>query len=238
MQLLTADKQELLEAQGFDIAELTGFDQHSLPFFAHRPLGDKKSGDVVLNVRVGNPASLDEAEATYLARKAFHGMYPWQPGSECMKHSFVTVKVANDGGAAEQSKQAQGCRWCRKKEPVSGRIKESEEAGPGLSLRMLDESAMGELERGVMTFAISVELLHLLVRPALLRLRRALLISLTDFRCHGLLLVTEIYLNLFKHLPADPVLDAKPLSHDLAFARLDTYGLRRIGLEFVGLLEM
>ncbi len=133
MQLLTADKQDLLEAQGFEIAELTGFDQHSLPLFAHRPLGDKRPGDVVLNVRVGNPESLDDAEATYLARKAFHGMYPWQPGTECLKRSFVTVTVADGGGAAKESEKAKGCRWCRKTGSSRARSKRPKRPGaPGM----------------------------------------------------------------------------------------------------------
>ncbi len=114
MQLLTTDKQEILEAQGFEIAELTGFDRHSLPLYAHKPMADKKPGDVVLHARVGNPESLDDGEATYLARKAFHGMFPWLPGAECIKRTFVDVNVPGGGDSIEQSVQAKGCRWCRK----------------------------------------------------------------------------------------------------------------------------
>lgn len=114
MQFLTANNQELLEAQGFEIAELTGFDRHSVPLYAHRPLSDKNSGDVVLHARVGNPDSLDDGEATYLARKVFHGMFPWLPGAECNKRTFVEVNVVGSGSSVEQSVQAKGCRWCRK----------------------------------------------------------------------------------------------------------------------------
>lgn len=126
MQLLTSGKQDMLEAQGFEIAELTGFDRHSIPLYAHHPLGDKKPGDVVLHVRVGNPESLDDGEANYLARKAFHGMFPWLPGAECIKRSFVTMNVVGGSGSTEQSAKAKGCRWCRdgkQAQPTQGKKK-------------------------------------------------------------------------------------------------------------------
>ncbi len=117
MQLLTADKVDLLEAQGFEIAELAGFEHHTLPLYAHRPISDKKPGDVVLRARVGNPESLDDGEAAYLARKAFHGMFPWLPGAECIRRTFVDVTIGGNGLAdskeVEQSTRAKGCRWCR-----------------------------------------------------------------------------------------------------------------------------
>lgn len=128
MRLLTADNQDLLEARGFEISELTGFEQHSLPLYAHRPMADKKPGDVVLNARVCNPESLDDGEATYLARKAFHGMFPWLPGAECTKRTFVEITVTGDGGAVEQSSQAKGCQWCRKRKRGKRRVARSSES--------------------------------------------------------------------------------------------------------------
>ena len=114
MQNLTTDRQDLLEANGFQIAELTGFDSHSLALYAHRAMADKKPGDVVLNARVGNPESLDDGEATYLARKAFHGLFPWLPGKDCMKRTFVEVSIGSDGRKIESGARANGSKWCRK----------------------------------------------------------------------------------------------------------------------------
>ncbi len=131
MQLLATDKQDLLEAQGFEIAEFTGFDQHSLPLYAHRELGDKKPGDVVMRVRVGNPESLDDGEATYLARKAFHGMFPWQPGAECSRRTFVEVKFSETGEAIREEGQAKGCRWCRKSKAAGKRGSRAAPKGAG-----------------------------------------------------------------------------------------------------------
>ncbi len=121
MQLLTAEKQDLLEAQGFEIAELTGFEQHTLPLYAHRELGDKRPGDVILQVRVGHPDSLDDGEATYLARKAFHGMFPWLPGPDCLKRTFVTVDPDRANDSSSQDKPVKGCSWCRSKRRSGGK---------------------------------------------------------------------------------------------------------------------
>lgn len=119
MQLLTSKNVELLEAQGFEIAELTGFDDHSIPLYTHRPAGDKQPGDIVVRARVGNPDALDDGEATYLARKAFHGMFPWLPGEDCVKRSFFDVTVTGTGlsGGDSQTRRTEtvkGCKWCRK----------------------------------------------------------------------------------------------------------------------------
>ena len=111
LQALNNENAHALEARGFEISEMTGFDDHSIPLFAHRDMGDKKIGDVVLKARVGNPDSLDNAEAVYLARKAHHGMFPWLPGEECMQRTFREFDGAE--GATDQSVPAKGCRWCR-----------------------------------------------------------------------------------------------------------------------------
>ncbi len=117
MQLLTSDNRDRLEAQGFEIAELTGFEDHSLPLYAHRPLADKKAGDVVVRARVGNPKALDDGEAAYLARKAFHGLFPWLPGADCIKRTFFDVTVSatasNDNARIRRTEPAKGCKWCR-----------------------------------------------------------------------------------------------------------------------------
>ncbi len=117
MQILSSGNRDLLEARGFEIAELTGFESNSLPLYTHRLLGDKKPGDVVLRARVGNPESLDDSEASYLARKAFHGMFPWMPGEDCVKRTFLDVTINRNGTAGDnqvqQSEPTKGCRWCR-----------------------------------------------------------------------------------------------------------------------------
>lgn len=117
MQLLTLDNRERLEAQGFDIAELTGFDDHSVPLYAHRPMADKKPGDVVVRARVGNPDALGDGEAVYLARKAFHGLFPWLPGADCVKRTFFDLTISENAGSegprVQRSKSTNGCKWCR-----------------------------------------------------------------------------------------------------------------------------
>ncbi len=116
MQLLRDENQRVLEAQGFGIAELTGFEDHSIPLYAHHSTGDKAPGDVVLRARVSNPDALDDGEASYLARKAFHGMFPWQPGAECMRREFVDVQISRKDSSVTESPRVAGCRWCRKGE--------------------------------------------------------------------------------------------------------------------------
>lgn len=117
-QQLTSSNRELLEAQGFEVAELTGFDQHFLPLYTHRRLNDKQPGDIVLRARVGNPDSLDDGEASYLARKAYHGLFPWPPGNECTRRTFFDVTVtggpAGGGGRVVKGAKGNGCKWCRR----------------------------------------------------------------------------------------------------------------------------
>lgn len=111
---LSSDNRDRLEAQGFEIAELKGFDDHRLPLYTHKETTDKKPGDVVLNARVGNPGSLDDGEATYLARKAFHGLFPWLPGADCMSHQFQDISIPRENGKkVERSEPVMGCKWCR-----------------------------------------------------------------------------------------------------------------------------
>lgn len=118
MILLNPVNREQLEARGFDIAEMTGFNDHWLPLYTHRQIADKQPGDVVVRARVGNPQSLDDGEASYLARKAFHGLFPWTPGAECMKRTFANIgpgTVSRDGAA-------RGCRWCQQREANRGSL--------------------------------------------------------------------------------------------------------------------
>lgn len=131
-QQMNDGNRELLEAKGFEISEMTGFESHNLPLFAHRHIGDKHAGDVVLNARIGDPSSLDDAEATYLARKAFHGLFPWQPGKECLERRFVEIAFVRESASSVQQKSGEasfGCRWCRKEftEPGSPQVAPDEQ---------------------------------------------------------------------------------------------------------------
>lgn len=145
MQLLSSANMEQLEAQGFGISELTGFDDHSMPLFTHRPIGDKQPGDVVVRARIGNPDALDDGEATYLARKAFHGLFPWLPGAECVKRSFFDVTIPNAvtaGGTGQpnRSEKAFGCKWCRKSKPTKTRKRRGSTAKSASDLTPSNES--------------------------------------------------------------------------------------------------
>lgn len=111
---LSSDNRDRLEAQGFEIAELKGFADHRVPLYTHKATSDKKPGDVILNARVGNPGSLDDGEATYLARKAFHGLFPWLPGADCMARQFQDISIPRENGKkVERGEPTMGCKWCR-----------------------------------------------------------------------------------------------------------------------------
>jgi hypothetical protein len=115
---LSSENAAWLDAQGYEIAELKGFDDHRLPLYTHRAVSDKQPGDVVIRARVGNPAALDDGEAVYLARKASYGFFPWRPGDECMQRRFQDVSYTRNGIGStkvERGESLMGCRWCRER---------------------------------------------------------------------------------------------------------------------------
>ena len=116
-----AEHRDSLGRQGFAISSWIGFDTHMVPFYTHHDVADKKRGDVVFKARVGNPKTLNSGEATYFARKAAQGYFPWQPGADCLARTFRNIEIRKRPlGGTERIESApyKGCRWCRE-QPVS-----------------------------------------------------------------------------------------------------------------------
>jgi len=118
-----------LESQGYTM-ERIGFEDHWIPMYAHHPVSDKKVGDVVFRARVGNPKTLNNAEANYLARKAAQGFFTWLPGQDCLSRKFqdATFQRRAGGGSTKMLGEVyQGCKWCREREqPASSPTSERE----------------------------------------------------------------------------------------------------------------
>lgn len=114
---LDIQNQAALRGQGYAITEWIGFQTHMVPMYAHHAVADKKVGDIVFTARVGNPKTLNNAEANYFARKGAQGYFPWLPGADCRKRVFkYQVYTPRPGGGSqlsETSKPEQGCKWCR-----------------------------------------------------------------------------------------------------------------------------
>ena len=134
---LSSENTAWLDAQGYGIAELKGFDDRYVPLYTHRAVSDKQPGDIVLRARVGNPEALDNGEAVYLARKAAYGFFPWQPGDECLKRRFQDVSYRRDGAGmtqVERGETVMGCRWCRER-AETGQPKTPRRSSPSASGR-------------------------------------------------------------------------------------------------------
>lgn len=108
---VSTSNRALLAAQGYGM-ELRGFSDHFISMYAHKKVGDKRIGDVAFKTRVGNLKSLDDGEATYMARKGAQGFFPWTPGEECMKRRFQSVTVTR-GNTIIRQEPEMGCKWCR-----------------------------------------------------------------------------------------------------------------------------
>jgi len=116
-----AENQVELSRQGYSIHQWIGFDDHMIPLYTHRPVSDKKTGDVVFKVRVGDPRTLNNGEATYLAKKAAQGFFIWKPGEECMKRTFKNIEFKKRplGGMEKiEHEPTHGCAWCRSESPL------------------------------------------------------------------------------------------------------------------------
>lgn len=112
------DNLTALSRQGYSINEWIGFNEHFVPVYAHHPVSDKKVGDVVFKVRIGDPRTLNAGEMTYLARKAAQGYYTWQPGDECLRRTFKNVEFKKRpmGGVERiEHEPTKGCPWCRER---------------------------------------------------------------------------------------------------------------------------
>jgi len=115
---VNTDNQVELSRQGYAINEWYGFDDHWIPIYAHHPVSDKKVGDVVFKVRVGDPRTLNNGEANYIARKAAQGYFAWKPGDECLKRTFKNVEFKRRplGGVERiEHESTKGCQWCRER---------------------------------------------------------------------------------------------------------------------------
>ena len=111
---LTAANRASLAGAGYAVTTF-GLESHWIPLYTHKPLTDKKRGDVAFKARVGNPKTLNDGEAYYLARKAAQGFFPWLPG-ECLTHKFTNVEYVKDklgGTRVVRHEPTMGCKWCR-----------------------------------------------------------------------------------------------------------------------------
>lgn len=117
-----------LERMGYAITAWYGFDDHWQPLYTHKDVSDKKRGDVITKVRFGSPKVINDAEASYLARKGSQGLFLWKPGEECLKHEFRNVTVTKDARGqrvVNRSEIFKGCDHCRAYEAAL--VKEKEE---------------------------------------------------------------------------------------------------------------
>lgn len=115
---ITADNRTSLAAAGYGITSF-GFEDHWIPLFTHKDLTDKKRGEVAFKARIGNPKTLNNGEAFYLAKKAAQGFFPWGP-DECLTHKFTNVQYVKDklgGTRVIRSEPTMGCQWCRATKP-------------------------------------------------------------------------------------------------------------------------
>jgi len=110
------ENQIALSREGFAISSWVGFNEHMIPLYTHRDISDKKVGDIFMRARVGDPRTLNNGEAVYLAKKATLGFFPWKPGEDCLKREFKVIEVKRRplGGAETIKHEPQmGCKWCR-----------------------------------------------------------------------------------------------------------------------------
>ncbi len=105
---LHIDKKVVLQKFGFSPVMtrdyglmLDGFDDHLLKLLCHT--GNPSQMESI-NMRIGNPVQIDNAEADYLVRKMMAGYYPWTV-DECLDHVF-------EGRAGNK---VNGCKWCRER---------------------------------------------------------------------------------------------------------------------------
>lgn len=113
---------DALARQGYAISQWIGFADHWIPFYAHHPVSDKQVGDIVWRLRVGNPKTLNNAEANTVAKQAANGYFMWKPGEECMSHTFKDIILKKRPGGGEERSVGEpykGCRWCRERSTSS-----------------------------------------------------------------------------------------------------------------------
>ena len=119
---IAADNANELSRQGYAISQWIGFDVHEIPLYTHHADGGMALGEVAFNMRVGNPKSLNNMEANFLARKGAKGYFLWKPGSDCLARTFksFTFKPRPLGGTERiDAEPVKGCQWCREKETTN-----------------------------------------------------------------------------------------------------------------------
>ena len=107
---------ESLSRQGYATTGWVGFGVHDIPLYAHHPVSDKKVGDVVSTMRVGDPRTLNNAEAVHLSRQAAYGYFMFKPGADCLGRDFKNIELRKrPGGGVEKIEHPsqKGCAWCR-----------------------------------------------------------------------------------------------------------------------------
>lgn len=116
---IAQDNAHELSRQGYAISEWIGFDVHEIPLYTHHAGTGVVLGDVVFKMRVGNPKSLNNMEANFLARKGAKGYFLWKPGPDCMARTFkdFEFKPRPLGGVERIEHEAhKGCCWCRERQ--------------------------------------------------------------------------------------------------------------------------
>ena len=118
MTILAVDQghAESLSRQGYATTGWVGFGVHDIPLYAHHPVSDKKVGDVVSTMRVGDPRTLNNAEAVHLSRQAAYGYFMFKPDADCLKRDFKNIEFRKrPGGGVEkiEGPSQKGCAWCR-----------------------------------------------------------------------------------------------------------------------------
>ena len=118
MTILAVDQghAESLSRQGYATTGWVGFGVHDIPLYAHHPVSDKKVGDVVSTMRVGDPRTLNNAEAVHLSRQAAYGYFMFKPGADCLGRDFKNIELRpRPGGGVEKIEHPpqKGCVWCR-----------------------------------------------------------------------------------------------------------------------------
>lgn len=115
---IASDNANELSRQGYAITQWIGFDVHEIPLYTHHADGGMALGDVAFKMRVGNPKSLNNMEANFLARKAAKGYFLWKPGPDCIARTFksFTFKPRPLGGTERiDAEPTKGCQWCRER---------------------------------------------------------------------------------------------------------------------------
>ena len=113
---------ESLSRQGYATTGWVGFGVHDIPLYAHHPVSDKKVGDVVSTMRVGDPRTLNNAEAVHLSRQAAYGYFMFKPGADCLGRYFKNIELRKrPGGGVEkiEGPPQKGCQWCRERQTNS-----------------------------------------------------------------------------------------------------------------------